>query len=72
MQELPAHAQCLFLRLLPRRRAWFRLGSLSYVEVPDAAAAVAALAAQGFARTSEATTLEGVHCATLPLLLGSA
>lgn len=63
-QELPAPAQCLFLRLLQRRRAWFRLGALDYAEVPDAPAAAADLTAHGFARTSEDPSPEGASCAS--------
>lgn len=48
-QALDPPAQCLFLRLHPRRGPWFRLGSLAYAEVADAAAAAQALANAGLA-----------------------
>ena len=35
-QVLDPPAQCLFLRLHPRRGPWFRLGGLAYAEVADA------------------------------------
>jgi hypothetical protein len=52
-QALPVAAQCLFLRLHPRRGPWFRLGALAYSEVPDAAAAARALADAGLAALLE-------------------
>lgn len=48
-QALPLPAQCLFLRLSQRKGPCFRLGSLAYKEVPDAAAAAAQLASAGLA-----------------------
>ena len=48
-QALPLPAQCLFLRLSQRKGPCFRLGALSYKEVPDTAEAAAQLAAAGLA-----------------------
>ena len=46
-------AQCLFLRLHPRRGPWFRLGGHAYSEVPEPAAAARALADAGLAALLE-------------------
>lgn len=48
-QALPLPGQCLFLRLFQRKGPLFRLASLAYKEVPDAAAAAEQLAAAGLA-----------------------
>jgi hypothetical protein len=48
-QALPPAAKCLLMRLLLRKRTWFALDSLSYPDVPDAAAAAAQLAGSGLA-----------------------
>ena len=69
LQELDAPAQCLFLRLLQRKRSWFRMAALSYTEVPDVDAAVACLVAAGFACTSDAASPEGKCSAIAPLIL---
>ncbi|GIL90768.1 hypothetical protein Vretifemale_18442 [Volvox reticuliferus] len=47
--ELPAPAQCLFLRLLLRRGPWFALASITYPECGDVAVAAEALVAAGLA-----------------------
>lgn len=49
VQALPPTAQCLFLRLLQRRGPTFRMASLKYAEVGDAAEAAACLQAVGMA-----------------------
>ena len=61
VQNLPAPAQCLFLRLFQRKRHWFRIASLNYSEVPDTSEAVAELTEAGFARTSDKPSMQGLH-----------
>ncbi|KAK9819580.1 hypothetical protein WJX81_006116 [Elliptochloris bilobata] len=60
---LPAATQCLFLRLHPRRGPWFRLGSLAYSEVGDAAEAARALADAKLARLLERAGAADVEAA---------
>ncbi|GLI71599.1 hypothetical protein VaNZ11_016863 [Volvox africanus] len=47
--ELPAPAQCLFLRLLLRKGPWFALTGIAYPECGDVAEAAEALVAAGLA-----------------------
>ncbi len=49
LQALPLPAQCLYLRLFQRKGSLFRIASLAYKEVPDAAAAAKQLAEAGLA-----------------------
>ena len=49
LQALPLPCQCLFLRLYQRKGPLFRIASLAYKEVPDAAAAAQQQAAAGLA-----------------------
>ncbi|KAI7839720.1 hypothetical protein COHA_006524 [Chlorella ohadii] len=48
-KALPLPAQCLYLRLFQRKGSLFRIASLAYKEVPDAAAAAKQLAEAGLA-----------------------
>lgn len=57
-------AQCLFLRLHPRRGPWFRLGGLAYAEVADACAAAQALANAGLAGLLEHAGVAGAQTLT--------
>lgn len=63
-KALPLHCQCLFLRLFQRRGPLFNISTLSYKEVPDAAAAAAELATAGLAAvmTPAVGTMGGPSC----------
>jgi hypothetical protein len=66
MAALHAEPLALCLRLLLRKRQWHAVARLAYSDVPDPAAAVAALAAGGLARLD----LEVSRAADLSALLG--
>ncbi len=52
--ELSLQAQCLYIRMSNRKKAVFRLGDLSYGEIPEPAFALDELRRAGFARGVEA------------------
>ncbi|GAB4815648.1 hypothetical protein N2152v2_002694 [Parachlorella kessleri] len=53
-RDLDPAAACLLLRLFQRRGPWFRVGTLSYAEVPDVPAALLALCTAGLAHIVQA------------------
>ncbi len=57
---LPEPAQCLYLRLASRVGPWFRVGRLSYDEIPDLEGALQTLLSEGFAELAGALDVAGL------------